>query len=327
MTISLLFGCCQIETSVRSLLPVRTFMTEVLGAEPIEQELARQIAALMGNSGYDVDHLDCGGAVFQVNQPARGMLFEGQKSIHESYLDRLGPCVANLNFFVDDIEHARETLMGMGAAVHIEGPSNVAAALGDYGPGNTRLGGGDRPFLFMGTREMFGFDLEIMEPNFLHFSRQSVQYPAFITPGPSRADQPLRLQRLLIVVEDLAATHDALCLAIAPASRSKPYSLRQGQLGKAFRIGLGGIEIEYCQPVGTSGPLREHLDSLGPGTLAVVFSAATPETVVARQQERHGSATDCAFDPLGLGEHETRIACRDLIGFDVILGPPEPDLH
>ena len=76
----------------------------LLGAEPIEQELARQIAALMGNSGYDVDHLDCGGAVFQVNQPARGMLFEGQKSIHESYLDRLGPCVANLNFFVDDIE-------------------------------------------------------------------------------------------------------------------------------------------------------------------------------------------------------------------------------
>ena len=84
MSITLLYGCCQIETSARDLAAVRRFMVEVLSANPIEQELAKQIAALIPGVGYDVDHLDCGEAVFQINQPSPEMVFNGHKSVHQA---------------------------------------------------------------------------------------------------------------------------------------------------------------------------------------------------------------------------------------------------
>ena len=218
MAITLLFGCCQVETCTGNLPATRSYLRDMVGAVPVEQELAAQIAALLPGTGYAVDHLECGGAVFQINQPARDMIFNGHKSIHQAYLDRDGACITNLNYYVDDIGHARDLLAAMGAPVHIEGPSTAARALGDYGPDNTRPGADKRPFLFMGTRHLFGFDLEIMEPNFLHVSRQATQFPAFLEPRPAPAGD-LRLHRLACVVADLTQTWDLICACFAPASR------------------------------------------------------------------------------------------------------------
>jgi hypothetical protein len=175
MTINLLYGCCQIETSARDLAATRRFMIDTLGAGPAEQQLARQIAQIVPDPAYDVDHLDCGEAIFQINQPSPTMTYAGQPSVHQSYLDRFGPCVTNLNFFIDDHSHALALLSGLGATTHIRGPSSAACSLADYGPDNSRPGAGERPFLFMGTRQLIGFDLEIMEPNFLRFNDQTVQ--------------------------------------------------------------------------------------------------------------------------------------------------------
>ena len=236
MGISLLYGCCQIETCARSLDDVRRFMGDVLGGGPIEQELARQIEQLIPDTGYGCDHIDLGEAVFQINQPARGMEYEGQKSTHQAYLDSVGPCVTNLNYFIDDHVHAKQLLSGMGAPTYLEGPSSAARALADYGPENTRPGGDERPFLFMGTRELIGFDLEIMEPNFLRFSEQTAQYPAFVHPRPQAGDDNLLLERLRVLVPDLEKTYQNLQTIFAPASRSMPYAFRPGSLGKAFRI-------------------------------------------------------------------------------------------
>lgn len=69
MPISLLFGCCQIETCIPDLAATRNYLVGLLGAMPVEQELARQIAALLPGTGYAVDHLECGGAVFQIRPP------------------------------------------------------------------------------------------------------------------------------------------------------------------------------------------------------------------------------------------------------------------
>lgn len=301
MAITLLYGCCQVETCVADLHAARSCMREALGAVPVEQDLARQIAALMPNSGYAVDHLECGGAVFQLNQPARGMEFNGQKSIHQSYLDRNGPCVTNLNYYVDDIGHARALLESMGAAVHIEGPSNVAPALGEYGPDNTRPGCGERPFLFMGTRHLIGFDLEIMEPNFLRVRDQSTQFPAFLEPRPGPAGD-LRLHRLVALVPDIEATWEAIRAIFAPASRSKPYAITRDEAGCSFRIGLGGMEIEYRTPA--SGPLAEQVTRDGAGVQTIVF----------------GCANSADRGELDSG----RMQLRTLIGFDVLLEGPEP---
>jgi hypothetical protein len=324
MPISLLFGCSQIETCVANLVAARSYMGELLGAVPVEQELARQIAALMPGSGYDVDHLECGGAVFQINQPGRGMEFNGQKSIHQVYLDERGPCVTNLNYYVDDIGHARGLLTNLGAPVHIEGPSTVAAALADYGPDNTRPGGDDRPFLFMGTRHLIGFDLEIMEPNFWRLADQSTQFPAFIEPRPAETG-PLRLHRLVVVVKELGATWDAIETIFAPGSRSKPYARSGNAAGRSFRLGLGGMEIEYCEAVSASGPVAAHLREHGPGIAAAVFGF--PSTDDWLSQHADWQTCDEAGDAVVTGivspEPQVVALCRERIGFDVVLEAPE----
>ena len=63
----------------------------------------------------------------------------------------------------------------MGAETHLQGPSTAVPCFSDYGTENTRHGGEARKFYFIGSRNLIGLDLELMEPKFLHFSRQTVQ--------------------------------------------------------------------------------------------------------------------------------------------------------
>lgn len=320
MAITLLYGCCQVETSARDLDEVRRYMAEVLGAGPIEQELAGQIDRIIPLDDYGCDHIGLGEAVFQVNQPAAGMTYNGQKSVHQSYLDRIGPSVTNLNFFVDDIAHARALLIATGCATHIEGPSSAARALTDYGPGNTREGADERPFLFMGTRALIGVDLEIMEPNFLRFVDQQVQFPAFVHPRPEADDGNLLLRRLRIVMPDLDELERNLAALFTPASCSRPYDRREGSAARAFRVWFGGIEIEYCQPfAGSAGVLAEALGRDGPGVVAIDFAARDSDAALARA-ENHVALGE---EPDWLGEGGTRrgflISSRDPIGFDTVI--------
>jgi len=319
MAITLLYGCAQIETTARRLDETRAFFYDVLGAGPIEQELAAQIDKIIPDEGYGCDHIGLGEAVFQVNQPAADMLYNGQKSVHQSYLDRVGPSVTNLNFFIDDAAQAKALLTAMGAPVHIEGPSSASRALADYGPDNTRPGADERPFLFMGARALIGLDLEIMEPNFLRFSDQSVQYPAFVHPRPEAGDGNLLLERLRIVVADLEATLANLARIFTPASVSRPYGWRSGSLGRSCRVWLGGIEVEYCEPAGNGGALAGMLEQFGPGVVAIEFSARDLATALARADDKARIAEEP--DWLGLGAAKPRpcIASREPIGFDVVL--------
>lgn len=321
MAISLLYGCCQIETSARDIGTARDFFHRALGGFPIEQELAGQIDRIAPGTSYRCDHVGLGKAVFQLNQPDPTMVFNGHPSIHQAYLDSVGPCVTNLNFFVDDHAHARELLTSMGAKVHLEGPSTAAPALGDYGPDNTRPGGEDRPFLFIGTRPLIGLDLEIMEPNFLHFSRQAVQFPAFVEPRPVGPDDILRLERMAIVVPSLAATLANLERIFAPGCRSKPYAIADGPLGQSFRIGIGGIEIEYCQPSGLGGELAGQLEQFGPGVIAIEFATQDLEATLERCRPFAPLAPHCDWIGRGDPGNGVRIASRDPIGFDVVARP------
>jgi hypothetical protein len=323
MTINLLYGCCQIETCARDLAATRRFMVDKLGAGPAEQSLAREIAQIIPDPAYDVDHLECGQAIFQINQPSPTMTYNGQPSVHQSYLDRVGSCVTNLNFFIDDYAHAHALLSGIGAETYIRGPSSAARSLADYGADNTRPGADERPFLFMGTRGLIGFDLEIMEPNFLHFSKQRAQYPAFVSPRPKTGDGNLRLERLLVVVDRLEVTLDNLEVLFAPASRSNVYTYRDGTLGRSFRITLGGIEIQYCQPVSDSGFLANTLSRFGPGVAAIEFAARNTGHVVRNVTADSAIVFEEAFEPLGLVADRPgyRLGCRALTGFDVVLTP------
>jgi hypothetical protein len=325
VSITVLYGCCQIELSVRDLQATRAFMQAVLGAGKIEQQLAKEIGDLFPDGGYQVDHLDCGDAIFQLNEPSRTIVYRGQKSIHQAYQDRVGNCVTNLNFFVDDATHAHELLTGLGAQTHLQGPSSAARCLADYGPENTRPGGDLRNFFFIGSRALIGLDLELMEPNFLRFIKQTVQYPCFVRPRPATGDRNLMLLRLRLAVPNIEETYRRLGTIFAPASRSKAYHIREGALAKAFRIGLGGIELEYCQPLSSDGYLAGQLDRFGPGVVAIEFSARDLDRILRKLGEPNSPAMMQESDPLGregpagrIGLRY-RIGCRELTGFDVVV--------
>jgi hypothetical protein len=320
MSITLLYGCFQVETGVRDLDVARALMYDALGGRPIEQKLAHEIAALVPGGDYRVDHIDLGRATFQVNQPSSTVGYAGRKSVHQDYLERVGPSVTNLNYYVDDIAHARALLTEMGAQTRAEGPSTAAASLADYGPNNTRAGGDTRPFLFMGARHLIGFDLEIMEPNFLRFNEQTAQWPCFLRPD-SYAEPELVLQRLRVVVDDLEATYANLVALFTPGSRSNPYDVREGSRGRAFRVTLGGIEVEYCQPSSPSTPLAQHLDEHGAGVTVIQFAAADAGAVVDGVRKVTGlpmsEEVDLLGDPTWIPGWQ--VASRDVVGFDVVL--------
>jgi catechol 2,3-dioxygenase-like lactoylglutathione lyase family enzyme len=314
MSITLLYGCAHIELSVGDLDAARAFLQAVLGATSIEDTLAGDLRALVP-AGHRIDHLECGQATFQLNQPAPAV--DGHGAVHRQYLDRAGPCVTNLNFYVDDIGHAHDVLRDLGAETLIQGPSSLAPSLADYGPANTRPGARERPFLYLGTRSLLGFDLELMEPNFLRFADQEVQRPCFVGPRPPSDVEGLRLQRLRVAVDDLAATYANLLAVLTPGSRSQPYGRQAGPSSQAFRITVGGIELEYCQPVGTAGPLADHLGRYGPGVVTLEFGATDPGAVLDRMPTDEAWRIAPAETP---ASERQPIAARDLVGFDIVVG-------
>ena len=322
MSITLLYGCVHIEPAVRDLDAARAFMQGVLGAEPIEERWAREIAELRPGGTFRVEHVCCGEAVFQFCQPARPPGDTGSVSVHETYLESVGPCVTNLNYFVDDVAHARALLAEKGAATRLEGPTSGVPCMVDYGPGNTREGEPSR-FCFMGTRDLIGFDLELEEPHFKRLRDQDVHFPSFVHPRPTSADRVGRLLRQRVVVRDLERAYRNLCDVIAPASRSGAYGVRQGTLARAFRIALGGLELEYCQPLDPGGRLAQRLSERGPGVVSIEFGVRDLETFL------RANAGSCEPEPDDLGlagaerptgpRHE--IGSRDRVGFDIVVEP------
>jgi len=323
MTIMLMYACAQVELSVRDINAARAFMQDALGASLIEQKLVKEIRALFPDGGYDVEHLNCGEGLFQFNEPSDGLSYDGQKVIHQVYLDQVGPCVTNLNFFIDDAEHARDLLTGMGAKITIQGPSTASPSMADYGPDNTRPGADARSFYFIGSRDLIGLDLEMLEPNFYRFSKQAVQYPCFVHPRPQGEDDNLKLLRLRLVVPDIEQTYRNLIKIFAPACRSNAYAVREGELARSFRVGLGGIELEYCEPRTTEGNLAQFLDQFGPGVVTVEFGARDLNAAVEKARKGSNAAVTEQPDFFGLTDKsEGRrflIASRDLVGFDVSL--------
>jgi hypothetical protein len=144
-----------------------------------------------------------------------------------------------------------------------------------------------------------------------------------VKPRPQSGDGNLRLERLLVVVEGLDATLDSIEHVFAPASRSKPYAHRETNLAKSFRVGLGGIEIEYCCPLYKEGYLADILERFGPGVAAVQFAAHDIGKIVKKAAADPAVLVEENFDPLGdsSAPQACRLGCRAIIGFDVVLTP------
>jgi hypothetical protein len=162
-----------------------------------------------------------------------------------------------------------------------------------------------------------------MEPNFRRFTKQAAQYPCFVRPRPAAGDGNLQLLRAQVVVSDLDAAYEALVKLFAPASRSKPYDVRVGSLDRAFRIGLGGLELEYRQPL-APGPLSDELERYGPGVAAIEFGARDLDSILARARGCGVQITTVASEAPEAGGRAANavryeLASRDRVGFAAVL--------
>ncbi|MDT3442267.1 hypothetical protein [Pseudofrankia sp. BMG5.37] len=319
MSITLLYGCAHIELTVHDLRRATSFMASVLGAGPIEQKLAADLNTTLAGV-FAVEHLGCGKAVFQFCQPLTASEPLDQRTVHRRYLDDVGPCVTNLNYYVDDTEHAHELLAAVGAPTLMAGPSWFIPSLGDYGPDNTKPVDERANLYFMGSRSLLGFDLELLEPNFRYLAKQTLQYPAFVQPRPVVDDLVDDLLRLRVVVGDLEATRRHLTSLVAPASRGTPHNLPAGAWGKGFRMRVGGLEIEYVEPH-PSAPLAGPLERYGPGVVSAVFGVGDLDGVVRQIDQADLLGAPAAFastlDDTGTRTYE--IGSRDIVGFDIVL--------
>ena len=133
MTIRLATQCAQIETVVRNVPRACQWFSQTLGAMPIEQDLVKRITGTV----LDIDHRDCGDAMFQFCSVI------SDDMPHRWFIDTLGPCVTNLNFFMDDADHAHALLAAAGATTKLQHPigTSLHAWLGPRSLASESTGG------------------------------------------------------------------------------------------------------------------------------------------------------------------------------------------
>lgn len=260
MSIVLVTNCTQIEQAVWDVPAACSAFEAAVGAVPVEEHVVERISGVV----LDIDHRQAGEAVFQFCSP----LIDDIPARHE--LDRIGPCVTNLTFYVADATAAANELQAAGATVRGHWPTSAGPWLEHMGLGNARTAEDLADGWFIGARHLFGFDLEFSEPPWIDAAVQQYVYPAFTHPRPPDMGRVRRLLRLRAVVDDRDHYLGNLARLIDQGSRSDPYSLSEDDRGRRGRIALRGLELEFVQPT-TPGPESDLLERFGPGITTAVF--------------------------------------------------------
>jgi hypothetical protein len=297
VTIQLATQCAQIETVVPDVARACEWFEQTLAAQPIEQELVRRITGVV----LHIDHRDCGDAMFQFCSTITDDM------PHVWFLAALGPCVTNLNFFVEDSAHAQELLAAAGAATKLDLPvgNGVRARLGpDVARPAEELG----RLYFMGSRPLIGFDLEFITRPWREGAEQDVFFPSFTTPRPTTNTRVERLAALRVVVDDIDRALGHVVALIDADSRSEPYGEVTTATARQARIRLRDLELRYTTPLTPDADYADRL-RLGGGIEAAVFRTAEPDAIV--------SAVTAAS--VERRDDRVRIRSREILGFDVEL--------
>jgi hypothetical protein len=297
MTMRLESQCAQIEMVVHDVPGACRWFEDTLGATPIEQDIVTRITGKV----LDIDHRDCGDAMFQFCSVITDDM------PHRWFIDTLGPCVTNLNFFVDDADRAHDLLAAAGATTKIDTPIGRALrAL--LGPDIARPEEEIRQLYFMGTWPLFGFDLEFTTRPWRDGVEQHVFHPAFTYPRPPSGHRVERLAGLRVVVDDIDRVMGHLVALIDPSSRSEPVLEPGTATERAARVRLHDLELRYTQPLSPRSPYHEALGT-GGGIVSAIFQATDPAAIV-------GGIGDAKVERL---DHVTRVRSRHLLGFDIEL--------
>jgi hypothetical protein len=300
MTIRLATQCAQIEMVVNDVQRACQWFSQKLGAMPIEQDLVKRITGKV----LDIDHRDCGDGMFQFCSVITDDM------PHVWFIDTLGPCVTNLNFFMDDADEAFEILAATGAATKLHLP--IAAGLrAVLGPDLARPEDEIKWLYFMGTWPLFGFDLEFTTRPWRDGVEQQVFYPSFTYPRPTTNETVDRLAALRVVVDDVDRTIGNLLTLIDRDSRSEPYGETTSPTERVVNIRLRDLELRYTQPLSPKAWYHDRVAS-GGGTVAAVFRTDDPDAII-------DAVTDAALERR---DDRVRIASRDILGFDVELETP-----
>ncbi|QDX80743.1 hypothetical protein B9N43_05480 [Denitratisoma sp. DHT3] len=311
-------GCRHIEMAVHDVPAACGFMERTLGARRVEQQLVRAITGVV----LDIDHMGCGGAVFQFCSVI------DKTQPHQRYLEQIGPSLTNLNFGVADVPHAEALLAAAGGRTLTKFHLSLMPWDQLLGPGNAKPAEELSDGIFADTHDQLGFDLEYSESPLQGAAWQQ----ALGSQSPRRTGERIeRLLRLRVMVHDLDGCLDRVQRLISPDCRSGVYHAWQNATAKSARIRLAGLELEYCQPLRAEGPWHDYLENFEQGIGTAVFQvrdlksavAAMPAQDVALAQGEYLGCRDAGQGPYAPSATGYRLNARPILGFDIELTESE----
>ncbi|CAB1367929.1 hypothetical protein [Denitratisoma oestradiolicum] len=262
----------------------------------------------------DIDHMGCGGAVFQFCS----LITDDQP--HQRYIDEIGPSLTNLNFAVDNVPHAEAQLASEGGCTLTKFHLSLMPWDELLGSGNAKPAEEMSDSIFADTHDQIGFDLEYSETPLKAASWQE----GLGTHAARRPDDRIqRLLRLRVMVHDLDGCLDRVQRLFSPASRSGVYHAWSSATAKSARIRLADLELEYCQPLTTEGPWHDYLEQFEQGISAAVFLVKDLKAAVAAMDPEALAQARGEYiadqDPQASAATAYRLNAKDILGFDIEL--------
>lgn len=298
----------QIEWTVADLEAPQRVLADLFGAAPIEEEFS---AALAGPH-MEIVHVGLGRVVLQLCRP----LIDATG--HWRALQRHGPHVYNLTWFVDDLASLLARCKAAGLALEWHFPlgelyDRVIARENQRGSLEAAM---------VEAHTVLGFNLELAETPWAREPEPRLVYPAYHPDWPERGERVGPLELINVVVPDVAAALELLLAVFGDALETRMSVTRNdAQSTLEAVVEIGRARLHYLQPE----PGAAHHESAGQPE-ARVHSLALP-LIDAAGVERSAVASgvaieDCPahlFEPGSPSADGARRLCTSgLLGIDLV---------
>ncbi len=300
----------QIEWTLDDLAGAQELLGSLFGVQTIEEEFSRVLCG----PHMDIVHLGLGEVVLQLCRPLLDI------TGHWSALERWGPHVYNLTWFVDDLANLLErcSAAGFEAEWHYPLGDLYRRLLGE------ELLAGSLEAAMISSRSLLGFDLELAETPWAREPVPRIVYPAYHSDWPQRGELVGRLALINIVTPDLEASLGALQAVFGRAARMRyPPAHNREQGVREALVELGRAPLHYIEPESGDPRFAERLESIGASVHSLALPARQPDELGRRAADRGISLVEgprflCEPGD-GAGDGVRVLELGDTFGIDIVL--------
>lgn len=258
MPINLVSPLAQIEFAVSDIPAIGGKLKNIFSASPIEEDF---YPALSLDGVVQVMHYGLGEAMLQYVHPIDPSID------HATVLNKNGPFIFNLTWFVESIDDALKACDEAGytaLSVHDVAAFAFAKLLEpDNIVDDGRAG-------MIDTMSVLGFNLELAELPWKVAPSKPFLCPAYYQPRPVSNDKVKPLESINIVVADLELARKTVIDLFFNAAPSAIKVLANGDAKRCFSVILGDVVLVYYEPA-ANGVKADFLQRFGSGIDSLVY--------------------------------------------------------